>query len=123
MLGAAGIVWDDEGHIVTNWHVLATTLQSLRPADAQKRDLKVARVTLLDADGLKRDFVATLVGQLRSKDLAVLKISAGPDLLQPAMLGTSSSLRVGQFVASIGNPFGFSHSMSTGTGALQIRYD
>jgi S1-C subfamily serine protease len=75
---------------------------------------QVARVTLLDQEGLKRDYIATLVGQLRSKDLAVLKINAARDLLQPVVLGTSSDVRVGQQCFAIGNPFGFDHTLTTG---------
>lgn len=76
--------------------------------------LQVARVTLLDAQGAKRDYLASVAGLLRSKDLAVLKIEAPASILQPAAIGTSADVRVGQQVLAIGNPFGFDHTLTTG---------
>jgi S1-C subfamily serine protease len=76
--------------------------------------LQVARVTLLDPQGAKRDYLASVVGLLRAKDLAVLKIDAPPSILQPAVIGTSADVRVGQQVLAIGNPFGFDHTLTTG---------
>jgi S1-C subfamily serine protease len=71
-------------------------------------------VTLLDREGVKRDYVATLVGALRSKDLVVVKVSAPPELLEPLPLGSSAVVRVGQQCLAIGNPFGFDHTLTTG---------
>jgi S1-C subfamily serine protease len=76
--------------------------------------VQVARVTLLDGQGVKRDFTATLAGQAKSKDLVVLKINAPRELLSPATLGTSSGVKVGQQCLAIGNPFGFDHTLTTG---------
>jgi S1-C subfamily serine protease len=76
--------------------------------------VQVARVTLLDKEGVKRDYIGTLVGALRSKDLVVLKVSAPPDLLQPLPLGSSAGVKVGQQCLAIGNPFGFDHTLTTG---------
>lgn len=64
--------------------------------------LQVARVTLLDGDGVKRDFLATLAGHAKSKDLLVLKINAPPELLKPVVLGSSEGVRVGQQCLAIG---------------------
>ena len=76
--------------------------------------MQVARVTLLDPDGVKRDYLATVAGLLKAKDLAVLKIDAPASILQPAAIGQSRSARVGQQVLAIGNPFGFDHTLTTG---------
>lgn len=76
--------------------------------------LQIARVTLLDPQGAKRDYLASVAGLLRSKDLAVLKIEAPASILQPAVIGTSADVRVGQQVLAIGNPFGFDHTLTTG---------
>lgn len=76
--------------------------------------LQIARVTLLDPQGAKRDYLASVVGLLRSKDLVVLKIEAPASILQPAVIGTSADVRVGQQVLAIGNPFGFDHTLTTG---------
>ena len=71
-------------------------------------------MTLLDAEGVKRDFIATLAGQARSKDLVVLKINAPDAVLAPGTLGTSAGIKVGQQCLAIGNPFGFDHTLTTG---------
>jgi S1-C subfamily serine protease len=92
----SGFIWDKEGRIVTNYHVIVE-------ADA-------ARVTLADHTTLP----ATLVGAAPEKDLAVLKISADAAKLPPLPLGTSRDLRVGQKVFAIGNPFGLDQSLTTG---------
>lgn len=92
----SGFVWDKEGHIVTNYHVVegANTLN----------------VTLAD----NTNYNAQLVGVAPSKDLAVLKIKAPANLLNPIPLGTSANLQVGQKVLAIGNPFGLDHTLTVG---------
>jgi S1-C subfamily serine protease len=92
----SGFVWDDQGHIVTNYHVI-------READA-------ARVTLAD----QSSYDAKLVGHAIDKDLAVLEISVPPAKLQPLERGTSENLAVGQQALAIGNPFGLDHTLSVG---------
>jgi len=104
-----GIVWDDQGHIVTNYHVLASVLKSDIPG--RKR---VAKVTLLGADGVSQVYDATLVGTYKPKDLAVVKIDAPAKLLRPIALGSSSGIKVGQTSFAIGNPFGFDQTLTTG---------
>jgi S1-C subfamily serine protease len=89
-------VWDDEGHIITNFHVI--------------RDASRAIVTL--ADG--QEYEAKLVGIAKEKDLAVLKIDAPRKALSPIPVGTSSDIRVGQSVYAIGNPFGLDQTLTTG---------
>jgi S1-C subfamily serine protease len=92
----SGIVWDREGHIVTNFHVI--------------RDASACRVTLHDGS----TYDASLQGAWPDKDIAVLKIEAGKDKLTPIMVGTSSDLQVGQSVYAIGNPFGLDYTLTTG---------
>lgn len=84
------------------------------PSLAHLPCVQVARVTLLDPEGVKRDYLATVAGLLKAKDLAVLKIDAPASILQPAAIGQSSLTRVGQQVLAIGNPFGFDHTLTTG---------
>jgi S1-C subfamily serine protease len=92
----SGFIWDEQGHIITNFHVIQNADQ--------------ARVTL--ADGTQWE--AKLVGVAPEKDLAVLRIDAPKDKLRPLPLGTSHDLRVGQSVFAIGNPFGFDQTLTTG---------
>lgn len=92
----SGFIWDRDGHIVTNFHVI------------QKAD--EATVTLADNTIWK----AKLVGFAPSKDLAVLKINAPSDQLKPIKVGASADLQVGQTVLAIGNPFGLDQSLTTG---------
>ncbi len=92
----SGFIWDTDGHIVTNFHVI--------------QDADSIRVTLAD----QSDWKATLIGAAPEKDLAVLWIPATPDKLQPIILGTSKDLQVGQRVYAIGNPFGLDQTLTTG---------
>jgi S1-C subfamily serine protease len=92
----SGFVWDQDGHVVTNYHVVA--------------EVSEARVRL--ADG--RDYAARLVGASRDHDLAVLRIGVGTERPPPLPLGTSQDLRVGQKVFAIGNPFGLDWTLTTG---------
>jgi len=89
-------VWDAEGHIVTNYHVI-------QGGDA-------AHVTLADRSTWK----ARVVGAYPDGDLAVLAIDGARERLHPVLLGTSRDLQVGQKVFAIGNPFGLDHSLTTG---------
>jgi len=92
----SGFIWDDNGYVVTNYHVIE---------GAQGAD-----VTLSDQSTWKAD----LVGYEQDKDLAVLKIDAPKDRLRPIALGTSGNLQVGQKVFAIGNPFGLDQTLTTG---------
>ncbi len=92
----SGFVWDDAGHIVTNYHVVEHA-QGLM-------------VTLSDHSQHR----AEIVGVERDKDVAVIKIDAKPGQLKPIPVGTSSDLAVGQTVYAIGNPFGLDHTLTMG---------
>ncbi|XP_002973741.2 protease Do-like 1, chloroplastic [Selaginella moellendorffii] len=93
----SGFVWDKDGHIVTNYHVI-------RGAS----DLKITM-------GDQSTHEASIVGYDQDKDVAVLKIDASSNkTLRPLPLGNSSELLVGQKVFAIGNPFGLDHTLTTG---------
>ena len=92
----SGFIWDREGRIVTNFHVIA--------------DAGRIEVTLADHTTWK----AALVGAAPDRDLAVLRISAPADKLRPIMVGASENLLVGQKVFAIGNPFGLDQTLTTG---------
>jgi S1-C subfamily serine protease len=92
----SGIVYDQEGHIITNYHVIE---------DAAELFVTLADETTVPAE---------VVGADASNDLAVLKVDADPALLHPIPLGESGDLRVGQFVVAIGNPFGFERTLTVG---------
>jgi S1-C subfamily serine protease len=92
----SGFVWDDQGHLVTNFHVIAEGVKYM--------------VSLPD----QRQVDATLVGRDPTKDIAVLKLSEPVSGLAPVAIGTSRDLQVGQKVIAIGNPFGFDHTVTKG---------
>ena len=106
-----GIVWDKEGHVVTNYHVIGAILSTV-PKGRQVDE--VAKVTLEGPDGRTKTFSAKLVGAERSKDLAVLRVNAPTEYVRPIDIGSSAGVRVGQAVFAIGNPFGFDHTLTTG---------
>jgi S1-C subfamily serine protease len=91
-----GFVWDERGHIVTNFHVI--------------QGANGARVTLAD----QSSWDAELVGAFPDRDLAVLRIQAPQDKLPPIALGSSRDLLVGQRVYAIGNPFGLDQTLTIG---------
>ena len=91
-----GFVWDGEGHIVTNYHVI--------------QGANAARVTLAD----QSSYDARLVGEFRDRDLAVLRIEAPKNKLPPIVVGISRDLLVGQRVYAIGNPFGLDQTLTVG---------
>ncbi|KAL1538690.1 Protease Do-like 8, chloroplastic, variant 3 [Salvia divinorum] len=105
----SGVVWDDQGHIVTNYHVIGNSL-SRNPSTGQV----VARVNILASEGIQKNFEGKLVGADRTKDLAILKVEAPKELLRPINVGSSLSLKVGQQCLAIGNPFGFDHTLTAG---------
>lgn len=92
----SGFVWDKQGRIVTNYHVIS--------------DASRIEVTLADHSSWK----AVLVGAAPDRDLAVLQITAPANKLKPLAIGDSSSLLVGQKVFAIGNPFGLDQTLTTG---------
>jgi len=92
----SGFVIDQEGHVVTNNHVV--------------QDAEQVVVTLSDDTSVE----ATIVGTDAGNDIAVLKIDVPADKLRPVELGTSADLRVGQRAIAIGNPFGLDRTLTTG---------
>jgi len=92
----SGFVWDKEGRIVTNYHVVG--------------DASRVEVTLGDNSVYK----GVMVGAAPDKDIAVLQISAPAHALKPIPLGDSETLQVGQKVFAIGNPFGLDHTITSG---------
>ena len=96
-----GFVWDEAGHVVTNYHVIAG-----RGGGAPPR----VKVRL---QGYAEAFDAVVKGVEPDKDIAVLKIESG-SLPAPVAVGTSSDLAVGQTVLAIGNPFGLDYTLTTG---------
>jgi len=92
----SGFIWDKDGSIVTNFHVI-------------KGASKIT-VTLSDMT----NWEAEVIGTEPNKDLAVLRIKAPARVLPPIKVGDSESLRVGQSVFAIGNPFGLDQTLTKG---------
>jgi len=90
----SGFIIDKEGHVLTNYHVIAEARQ--------------VEVTLHN----RKKYRATVIGTDRSHDLAVIQIKGGE--FSPMVLGDSRNLQVGQKVYAIGNPFGLSGTMTRG---------
>ena len=92
----SGVIWDREGHIVTNSHVIS--------------QVDSVTVTLFTGES----YPATVVGEDPITDLAVLKIKAPPEVLFPVAFADSARLLVGQKVFAIGNPFGLERTLTSG---------
>ena len=92
----SGFVYDLEGHIITNYHVVenASEIEVTFPEGTRVR--------------------ATVIGEDVDSDIAVILVDVDQDVLHPLTLGNSSSMEVGQFVIAIGNPYGYSGTMTTG---------
>ena len=95
----SGFIWDEAGHVVTNYHVLENASEA----------------TVKLADG--RDYKASLVGASKAHDLAVLSIGVNFNAPPPVPIGASHELRVGQKVYAIGNPFGLDCSFRPASSA------
>ncbi len=91
----SGVIIDERGYIVTNWHVIE----------------KAASITITTED--EKEYEASLIGADPKSDLAVLKISSQKNFTK-VPLGTSDNLYIGETVIAIGNPFGLSHTVTTG---------
>jgi S1-C subfamily serine protease len=100
----SGFVWDKEGHIVTNNHVVA---------DADE-------ITVVFADGSSAP--ATVVGTDSDSDLAVVQVDRTADRLQPVAVADSTQVKVGQLAVAIGNPFGLQGTMTVGFVSALGRY-
>lgn len=92
----SGFVYDDRGHIVTNFHVIEGASE--------------LHVTFFDETRVP----AEVVGFDPSNDLAVIKVDVPSDLLRVIPLGDSERLKVGRFLVAIGNPFGLQQTLTTG---------
>ncbi|MCW8126964.1 S1C family serine protease [Microbulbifer halophilus] len=92
----SGFIWDDRGHVVTNYHVIEGASE--------------VTITLQD----RSEWPAELVGSAPEKDLAVLQIDAPRERLKSLEAGTSDNLAVGRKVLAIGNPFGLDTTLTTG---------
>ena len=92
----SGFVFDDLGHVITNAHVVESA----------------GGITITFLDGSQ--YNAQIIGSDKFTDIAVIKVEEKPHYLHPLRLGDSSTLKVGEQVAAIGNPFGLSGSMTSG---------
>ena len=93
----SGFVWNEDGHIVTNFHVVQGGTSFIVTFNNDPKQYK-----------------ATLVGTAPDKDIAVLKLDEKPAKLVPVSIGSSKDLQVGQYAFAIGSPFGLDYSLSTG---------
>ena len=91
-----GIVWDGDGHVVTNNHVVQNASQ--------------VAIRFASGEAVR----AEIVGTAPNYDLAVLRIRSARKLPPPLAIGSSADLKVGQFAFAIGNPYGLDQSMSSG---------
>ena len=92
----SGFVFDKDGHIITNAHVVTNATKIV--------------ITFLDG----REYNAEIVGNDVYTDIAVIKVDSDLASLHPLVIGDSSSLKVGETITAIGNPFGLSGSMTSG---------
>ncbi|MFC9245202.1 S1C family serine protease [Streptomyces sp. NPDC057136] len=94
-----GFVYDKEGHILTNNHVVASAADN-------------GQLTATFSNGKK--YPAEVVGRAQGYDVAVLKLKNAPDGLTPLALGNSDQVAVGDSTIAIGAPFGLSNTVTTG---------
>lgn len=92
----SGFIYDTTGKIITNYHVVENAI--------------TITVTFIDGTIVK----ATRVGQDPYSDIAVIQVNAPASLLKPLKLGKSSSLKVGESVIAIGNPYGLANTLTSG---------
>ena len=92
----SGFVWDQKGHIVTNYHVI--------------QDASAVHIRLND----QRSYKAQFIGASPDHDIAVLRMPIVNDMPAPLPIGTSQDLQVGQAMYAIGNPFGLDYTLTTG---------
>ncbi|MFD1103175.1 S1C family serine protease, partial [Schaalia naturae] len=97
----SGVVYDADGHIVTNYHVISSAVGGTG-----------AKITVTMSDSTL--YTATVVGYDQTTDLAVLQLENPPSDLTVARFGSSADLTVGQSVMAIGSPLGLSATVTTG---------
>jgi S1-C subfamily serine protease len=129
----SGFVWDDKGHIVTNYHVIrnsqsaqvtvltrafddsdngrTSSYKSIR--NIAPTNMRPSQTPVL-ANYKRSVYKARVIGVDPGKDVAVLKIDAPVYDLYPIEVGSSKSIRVGQTALAIGNPFGLDHTLTSG---------
>lgn len=93
----SGFVYDDKGHIITNFHVV-----------------QGGNNFVVTFHNDPKQYRATIVGTAPEKDIAVLKLSEKPAKLSPIVFGSSKDLLVGQYSFAIGSPFGLDYTLTTG---------
>ena len=93
----SGFVWDNDGHIVTNFHVV-----------------QGGNSFVVTFHNDQKQYKATIVGATPEKDIAVLKLEEKPAKLVPVVIGASKNLQVGQYSFAIGSPFGLDYTLTTG---------
>lgn len=103
----SGVLLDKDGNILTNYHVVEY-------ADGNNGYAITAKIG-------DKSYEAKIIGKDASSDLAVIKIDAGDDELTPIEVGSSDKLSVGDWVMSIGSPFGNEQSVSTGIVSAKSR--
>lgn len=96
----SGVIYDAQGDIVTNYHVISTAIGG------------AGRITVTLADG--RMYEGEIIGQDQTTDLAVVRLKNPPADLAIATFGSSTDLRVGDEVMAIGAPLGLSNTVTTG---------
>jgi S1-C subfamily serine protease len=134
----SGFVWDDRGHIVTNYHVvrnaksaqvaiLTRILEDEDPSRSSSKkvfgkdtsdnikptSMRLSKTSVL-ANYKRSVYKARVIGVDPGKDIAVLKVDAPVYDLYPIEVGSSKAIRVGQMALAIGNPFGLDHTLTAG---------
>lgn len=100
----SGFLWDDKGHVVTNYHVIS----------AGRKDGNLPSSVKVKLAGMAEVLEADIVGFEPEKDIAVLRVRDRRNLPRPIDVGTSNDLQVGQSVLAVGNPFGLDDTLTTG---------
>ncbi|KAJ3674013.1 hypothetical protein LUZ60_006005 [Juncus effusus] len=103
----SGFVWDNFGHIVTNYHVVAKLA-------TDQASFHKCKIYFKDSNGGSYAKEGKLVGFDPAYDLAVLKVETDENKLKPSQIGSSKKLKVGQSCFAIGNPYGFEQTLTTG---------
>ena len=96
----SGFVWDNEGHIVTNFHVI--------------NKAENASIVFTSADGSKHTYIPKLTGVDPDHDLAVLKIDTPPQFTKPVTISNNNHIKIGSYCFALGNPFGKMNSFTMG---------
>jgi 2-alkenal reductase len=99
----SGFVIDSEGHIMTNAHVLQISPEITNALEEQEVEISETRVEVRMYDGTITD--AEIIGIDLDSDLAVLRVDVPAEILRPIAFADSGTLRVGEMVMAIGNPF------------------